>query len=204
MSRTITFLLLTALAAIPIEAQNLFAMRQTRVGLIQDNTARDVGDILTVVVRERHRVRNEDNVERTNTTSLAAAIEQFTLDDDTFRAGLLPELDVRQRREFEGDAKQEKDSNFEARVAVAVVDVLPNGNLVVAGTREVRIDDETKTLKISGLVRHLDIAADNTVQSSQVADARISIIGEGGNTRYTTRGPVGALFDTLIWAAWPF
>jgi flagellar basal body L-ring protein FlgH len=53
-------------------------------------------------------------------------------------------------------------------------------------------------------VRQLDITPANTVGSAQVADARISITGEGGNTRQVTRGPVGQLFDTLIWAAWPF
>jgi flagellar L-ring protein precursor FlgH len=75
---------------------------------------------------------------------------------------------------------------------------------VVAGARSVAVNDETRTLRISGLVRQLDITPANTVGSAQVADARISITGEGGNTRQVTRGPVGQLFDTLIWAAWPF
>jgi flagellar basal body L-ring protein FlgH len=52
--------------------------------------------------------------------------------------------------------------------------------------------------------RKLDIAPANTIGSALVADARISITGEGGNTRAVSRGPVGQLFDTLMWAAWPF
>ena len=85
-----------------------------------------------------------------------------------------------------------------------VGDRLPNGNLIVAGTRTVQVDDETKTLQLSGIVRRLDVRVDNTVFSSQGADARVAIVGEGANTRMTTRGPVAELFDTLIWAAWPF
>jgi flagellar basal body L-ring protein FlgH len=54
------------------------------------------------------------------------------------------------------------------------------------------------------VVRALDVTANNTVGSAQVADARIAITGDGANTRQVTRGPVGQLFDTLIWAAWPF
>lgn len=80
----------------------------------------------------------------------------------------------------------------------------PNGNLVVAGTRSVTVNDETRTLRISGLVRALDVSPMNTVGSAMVADARISILGEGGGVRQVTRGPVGAMFDTLIWACWPF
>jgi flagellar L-ring protein precursor FlgH len=83
-----------------------------------------------------------------------------------------------------------------ASIAVVVIDVQPNGNLVVAGTRSVTVNDETRTLRISGLVRPLDVTPNNTVGSAQVADARIAITGEGANTRQVTRGPIGQLFDT--------
>jgi flagellar L-ring protein precursor FlgH len=75
---------------------------------------------------------------------------------------------------------------------------------VVAGSRVVEVDDETKTLRISGVVRKLDITRANTVTSAEVADARVSITGEGANTRVNSRGPIGAFFDTLIWVVWPF
>ena len=194
---------LGVLCTAPLEAQNLHVQRRSARALIADNSARYVSDILTVRIVERHRVRNEDRTERENETNLAARLESYTLSDKTFIPEL-PRIDIRQRRDFEGDARQEKDSSLDAQIAVVVIDVLPNGNLVVAGTRVVVIDDETKTLKISGLVRRLDVQQDNTVLSSQVADARVSLVGEGGNTRVTTRGPVGEFFDTLIWAAWPF
>ena len=53
-------------------------------------------------------------------------------------------------------------------------------------------------------MRPLDITPGNTIGSAQVADARIAITGEGGNSRQVTRGPLGQLFDVLVWAAWPF
>jgi flagellar L-ring protein precursor FlgH len=85
-----------------------------------------------------------------------------------------------------------------------VIDVHPNGNLVIAGKRVIRIDDETKTIRISGLVRAYDISSVNTVNSMMVADAHISFTSEGANARMTTRGPIATLFDTFIWAVWPF
>lgn len=193
-----------ALGAAALPAQNLFKRAANPRPAIADHRATAVGEILTVLISEAHKVKNEDKVARRNTTSLAARLEAYTLSDKTFPANTLPRVDVRQDRSFEGDAKQEKDSSVTARVAVVVIDVLPNGNLVVAGTRIVTVDDEEKTLRISGLVRPLDVDRDNNVPSSSVADARVAITSKGGNARTTTRGPVGTVFDTLIWAAWPF
>jgi flagellar L-ring protein precursor FlgH len=137
-------------------------------------------------------------------TSLAARLESYSLSDSTFKSNTLPRIDIRKEQDFNGEAKQNSGSTVRASIAVVVVDVQPNGNLVVAGARSVTVNDESRTLRISGLVRPLDITPGNTVGSQLVADARISISGEGANTRQVTRGPVGQLFDTLVWAAWPF
>ena len=192
------------LVAATAPAQNLFKKARSARALIADHRASAIGDILTVTVDEIYSVTNEDRVDRSNTSSLAARLEEYSLSDDTFKTNVLPRFDVRQQRQFQGEATQEKDQNIRANIAVVVVDVHPNGNLVVATSRVVRVDDETKTLKISGIVRPLDITQDNRVTSSQVADARISITSEGANTRHTSRGPVASVFETLVWAAWPF
>ncbi|MEM7199118.1 MAG: flagellar basal body L-ring protein FlgH [Planctomycetota bacterium] len=187
-----------------LPAQNLYRSVRNPRSPIADLRAGRVGDILTISVQEAHSITNEDRVDRNNQTSLAARLEDYTLSEHTFKTNILPKIDVRQERDFQGEARQEKDSNIQASIAVIVVDVQPNGNLVVAGSRVVNVDDETKTLRISGIVRPLDIAADNTVRSTQVADARLSVTGEGANTRVTTRGPVAQVFDTMVWLAWPF
>jgi flagellar L-ring protein precursor FlgH len=185
-------------------AQNPYVRAGANLGIVADLRARNVGDILTVTVQEQTSVRNEEKVERSNDTTLAARLEAYSLSDKTFQSSGLPKIDIRKESEFNGEAKQNSGSEVKASIAVVVVDVQPNGNLVIAGTRSVTVNDETRTLKISGLVRPLDVTPNNTVGSAQVADARISIQGEGGNTRQVTRGPIGQLFDTLVWAAWPF
>ena len=195
--------LIAALAA-PVAAQNPYVRAGANLGVVADLRARNVGDILTVVIQEQHSVSNQDKVERRNDTSLAARLEAYSLSEDTFKTGNLPRIDIRKESDFLGESKQNSGSTVRASVAVVVVDVQPNGNLVVAGTRTVTVNDETRTLRISGLVRALDVTPNNTVGSAQVADARIAILGEGGGTRQITRGPVGQLFDTLVWACWPF
>jgi flagellar L-ring protein precursor FlgH len=200
--RTTALVLLTVVA--PLAAQNPYARAGVQISALADPKARNVGDILTVTIQEQHSVRNEDRVERRNDTTLAARLDAYTIDDDTFKNGLLPRIDIRKQSEFDGESRQNVGSDVRASIAVVVVDVQPNGNLVVAGTRSVTVSDETRTLRISGVVRSLDVTPNNTVSSQLVADARIAISGDGASTRQVTRGPVGQLFDTLIWAAWPF
>ena len=197
---------LVAVAALAVlaPAQNPYVRAGVRISAVADQRARNVGDILTVLIQETSTVLNEERTERSNDTSLAARLEAYSLSDKTFKTNVMPRLDVRKEQDFNGQVRQNSNSVVLPSVAVVVVDVQPNGNLVVAGTRTVTFNDETRTLRISGLVRPLDVTPDNTVGSAQVADARIAITGDGGNTRQVTRGPVGQLFDTLIWAAWPF
>jgi flagellar L-ring protein precursor FlgH len=194
---------LLAVLAAPAAAQNPYVRAGAQIGVVADLRARNVGDILTITIQEQHSVKNQEQVQRRSDSSLAARLEAYSLSEDTFKA-TLPRIDVRKESDFQGESRQNSGSEVRASIAVVVVDVQPNGNLVVAGTRSVTVNDETRTLRISGLVRALDVSPMNTIGSAMVADARISILGEGGGARQVTRGPVGAMFDTLIWACWPF
>ncbi len=193
-----------AISASRGRAQNPYVRQGARIGALTDLRARAVGDVLTIVIQETHSVKNEDKTERKNNSSLAARLETFTLSDKAFPANVLPSASVTKEQDFTGESKQNTGSDVRASIAVMVIDVQPNGNLVIAGQRSVAVNDETKTLRVSGIVRGIDVTSANTVTSAQVADARIAITGEGGSTRQVTKGPVGQLFDTLIWAAWPF
>lgn len=197
-------ILLPLLLLATAPAQNLYLQGRAAASVIADLRARDVGDILTVTISEIYSVANNEKVARSNATTLAARLEAWTLNDQTFKNNILPKFDVRKESTFDGQDKQDHKSTVKASIAVIVIDVQPNGNLVVAGTRTVQVDDETKTLRISGIVRPLDVTQANTISSLLVADARVAIIGQGASTRQITRGPVGTLFDTLLWAAWPF
>ena len=198
------FAVVALCATASLAAQNPYVRAGARIGAVADQRARAIGDVLTIQIQEQHSVRNEDKTERSQDSSLSARLEAYTLSSDAFTNGTLPSVAVSKEQDFNGESKQNSGSDVRASIAVMVVDVQPNGNLVVAGQRTVTVNDEQKTLRISGIVRALDVTVNNTVGSQQVADARIAITGEGASTRQVTKGPIGQLFDTLIWAAWPF
>ena len=124
----LAFCLMTTIGS----AQNLYMRGGLQRSLIADLRASGIGDILTIDIVEQHRIKNEDKVDRNNATSLAARLEAYTLSDKTFESNRLPRIDIRQERSMKGQAKQEQDSNITAKIAVIVVDVQPNRNLVVA------------------------------------------------------------------------
>jgi len=198
---------LILLSCATLEAQSLHALAAQRGkvrGLITTRSARGRGDLLTIVIREEHKVKNEDKVDRSKSSTLALKLESFDIKPDAFKGGLLPDLDIRSDQTQKGIGKQDKNQTFEAHVAVVVRDVLQNGVLVVSGKRTIQIDDEEKTLMISGLVNTFDITTENTIASDKVADAKISITGKGGNTQYVQKGPVGRIIETAFWIILPF
>ncbi|HCR67017.1 MAG TPA: flagellar biosynthesis protein FlgH, partial [Oceanicaulis sp.] len=98
----------------------------------------------------------------------------------------------------QGAGNINRSESISMTAAAIVVDVLWNGNLVIHGRQEVRINNEVRELLISGIVRPQDIAADNTIDHEQIAEARISYGGRGHITEMQ-RPPVGQELYNLLW-----
>jgi flagellar L-ring protein precursor FlgH len=116
----------------------------------------------------------------------------------------LPAIDADSTDNFIGSAKYQKTGAFTARLAAIVVDTLPNGNMVISGRREIRVDNETKLIEFTGIVRRFDIRADNTIQSELVANAEILYRGQGPLTKSTNRQGLGSVIHDAIAWLWPF
>lgn len=205
LQRLLTLILLAAAAAPAARAQRMGSIYDPDGGpaaLIAEKTAYRKGDILTVVISETQLVSNNESSDLARATNLNYKINVWDIDPDAFSP--LPAIDADSTDNFNGSAKYEKSGAFAARLAAVVVDTLPNGNLVVSGRREIRIDNETKLIEFTGIVRRLDIQADNTVQSELVANAEVVYRGSGPLTRTTNRsGPGGFFHDAIGWL-WPF
>jgi len=171
-------------------------------GAIADKTAYRLGDIVTVVVSENQDISNQESSGLSKESSLKYKLTTLDLKPNMFN--YLPEIDGGSATDFSGTANYEKKGTFTTRLAAIVVDVLPNGNLVLSGRREIRIDRETKLIEFTGVVRKYDIQADNSIQSELVANADIRYRGSGPLTDHTNRrGLGGAVYDVLTWI-WPF
>ena len=192
--------------ALPLAAQgrpgSIYDPGLGPINMIADKTARRPGDLITVRIVENQEVKNEETSELRRATTLDYALENFDIRPEAFDP--LPRIAASSRDDFNGTANYEKNGAFTAQITAIVMDVLPNGNLVIQGRREIRIDAETKVIEFSGVVRRFDIRADNTVLSELVADARVSYVGDGQLTDTTTRRGLGSVIHRAIIWLWPF
>lgn len=205
---TLRFSLMAAflLVAAPFaEAQrrgSIYDPGQGPVSPIADKTAHRVGDLLTVLIRENQDLRNEERSDLAKDSTLNYQLLDFSVKPDAFSN--LPSIRTQKSDTFGGTANFEKSGEFEARLTAMVLDVLPNGNMVIEGRREIRIDQERKVLEFRGIVRRYDVMRNNTVESELVADAYVSYVGSGPMTSTgRRRGLSSLLYDALDWL-WPF
>lgn len=161
------------------------------------------GDIVTVLIAETQNVRNQEQSDMSKSTNLNYKVNLFDIKPEMF-SSLPAAIDADSTDGFTGQAKYEKSGAFTARLAAMVIDVLPNGNLVVSGRREIRIDQETKLIEFNGIVRRYDISAANTVASELVANATVVYKGQGPLTNTTNRRGLGGWLHSAISWLWPF
>lgn len=183
-------------------AQSLWRNDGPYSNFIRNNTARSVGDLLTVVIAESASIQNTEQTKTERSGSLNAKLSNFDIAPKAFNT--LPAFGGSHSQTFDGKADQTRQDRFETRIQVQVNDVLPNSNLLVVGRRTITVDDETKTIEIRGVVRPQDVAVDNTVKSEQVASAEISYVGDGQLSRAATKGVVARVFDFVFHLLWPF
>ena len=165
-----------------VQAQSLWKDGSSR-SMTADKRAADVGDILTILVQENNSATKDQNTRTSKETGINAAIEAFLYSPDASKLlthnGKMPALKLNAKQNFEGGGRISNAEKITARIAVRVIDVLPNGNLVIEGTRQTSFSGETQDAILRGVVRTEDIAANNTVFSYNVADATIKYISKG-------------------------
>jgi flagellar L-ring protein precursor FlgH len=165
--------------------------------LYADDVARQIGDVLTIKISEDSRVDNKAKrdlqKETDRSTAFNGELGNFA---DLGEFGMSAESD----NGLKSKADYKDQRSFVDSITVVVVDILPNRNLIVMGTRNRDIGGDTQTIEVSGIVRPSDIAFDNTVKSEQVADFRIVSKNGGVSAPYTKPGWLGRILDII----WPF
>lgn len=185
-------------------AESLWARRSQRYGfLFIDNRARNVGDVLTLILSETTAIgqREQRQLGKTSATSLTINYEGNSSSDGTSRSAAADvDGSVESSRQFNGNAQLQSARVLTDRMALTVIDVLPNGNLVVEGHRVRIIAGERRILRVTGVVRPADLSPVNTVLSEAVANFKIEYLGRGVESKFTNQG----WFSQFVNHVWPF
>ena len=174
----------------------------------EDVKARRVGDILVVQL-----VENTD-ASKSNSTTIEKSTST-TIDNPTI-FGTSPEFDLpgffplantsnvnletslSSDHDFEGSGSSNQTNAITGNITVTVVEVLPNGNMIVRGEKRMTLNQGNEYIRISGIVRPTDVLANNTVLSTQIADATISYTGEGSVNDSNVIGWLAKFFVSAI------
>ena len=161
-----------------------------------DPRASKIGDILTVNILIDDKAQLNNSSSRNRTSSQSGGVSKFfgleNLPGKILPAGFDPAkmVETESAGNFAGTGQVNRQEKITLTVAALVTQVLPNGNLIVAGRQEVRVNNEIRELLVSGIVRPQDINSTNMVQHTQMAEARISYGGRGQNSQYQAP-PIG-------------
>ena len=180
-----------------------------------DTKARNVGDIVTVEIDESAKASNKANTETGRTSSLEAGIDQLFGVEDWWTNEVLPDVpdslpkltpfgnpSVKGslKSKFEGDGATTRSGTLSAFITCRVVDVRPNGNLKIVGTREVMVNNENQLIILSGIIRPRDISDVNVIMSTFISDAKIAYSGSGIVDDRQRPGWLANLLNNV----WPF
>jgi len=194
---------------------SLWQVRSSLNGMFVDTKARNVGDIVTVEIDESAKASNKANTETGRTSSLEAGIEKLFGLEDWWQNQILPDIkgdwpridpfgnpSVKgsMKSKFAGDGATTRSGTLSAFITCRVVDVRPNGNLKIVGTREVMVNNENQLIILSGIIRPRDISDENVIMSTFISDAKIAYSGSGIVDDRQRPGWLANLLNNV----WPF
>ncbi|MBP0484576.1 flagellar basal body L-ring protein FlgH [Sagittula salina] len=195
-------------ARMPYRAEAASLWETGSTGFFGDQRATEVGDILTIVIdiSDAASLRNSSSRERSGQSTLAfPKFFGYGTQIDKVLPGVGPEdlpqdnlVDISSSTGASGKGAIKRDESISLRMAALVVQELPNGNFVVIGRQEVKVNEELRELRVSGIIRQQDIDRDNTIPYDKMAEARIGYGGRGAVSRQQARGYGEDIMDVIL------
>lgn len=165
-----------------------------------------INDLVTIIVNQSSKIERDQKLEADKDTSTEFDVNEFLNLQELFKEArlvandstTLPSIDVTSNRSFDGEGKMDREDRITARLTAKVIDVKPNGLVVLEARASLFTDEEEQLMLISGTCRAEDITLSNTVQSTQLADLRLEI-HHGGDVRDAAKkGIITRALDTLF------
>ncbi len=164
--------------------------------LYSDMKANNVGDVISVIISESNSATNNSRTTTKKQDKASASGDATT----GALAGLFPgmsgTLDV--SNQFNGQGGTLRNGSITSRMSVKVVDVMPNGNLVVEGSKTMEINQEMEVITLSGTIKPEDITSTNSVYSYQIANAKITYKGKGVSSQGERPGVLARLLNWIL------
>lgn len=162
-------------------------------------------DIVEIIINETSTQKSEQSLDTKKDYALGAELTRFPSlrhllelqlrDGDTTP---IVGVEATANNKFKGDGEYERKDRFSARIAAVVIEVKPNGTLVLEARKQVTSNKEETTLVLSGVARPEDITANNTIQSSQIANLTLTVKNEGDVKGSATKGVIPMILDTIF------
>lgn len=176
----------------------IYASNGGGLSLFADQRARDVGDLLTIELVEQTTAQTRSSTSIAKSSETSASAGSLFGGAPTINGRNVLEADLGAERDFSGSGDSAQSNRLQGSVTAVVIQRLPNGNLVVQGNKQVRLNQGDELVQVQGIVRPADIAPDNTIPSSRVAEARIVYGGRGQLARSNAMGWLGRFFNSPI------
>jgi flagellar L-ring protein precursor FlgH len=164
-------------------------------------------DLIEIIVRETSTAKSSAELETEKDIDFKGRVSQWpdlSLDDllqGVIKAGDtsdLPQLDLQFTKDFTGDGEYERRDDFTARLTAEVIEVLPNGNLILESRTRIKNDAEETVLKVTGICQPQDVSPVNTILSTQLHDLRIEKVNEGALRKTSEKGLFTKVIDFLF------
>ncbi|AWH51567.1 flagellar basal body L-ring protein FlgH [Isoptericola jiangsuensis] len=166
--------------------------------LYSDRRARDVGDLLTITLLENTTATTSANTATAKESDLSIGTPSIFGAPVTLGGKDILSATANGKRDFTGKGNSAQSNRLQGSVTVTVVQRLPNGNLVVQGQKNLRLNQGDELVQVQGIVRPADIAQDNSIPSSRVAEARIVYGGRGPVAQSNAMGWLSRFFNSAL------
>lgn len=166
--------------------------------LYSDRRARDVGDLLTITLTESTTAQTTANTTTAKESELTIGSPNLFGAPVTLGGKDILSASAKGERDFAGKGSSAQSNRLQGSVTVTVMQRLPNGNLVVQGAKNLRLNQGDELVQVQGIVRAADIFPDNTIPSSRVADARIVYGGRGPVAQSNAMGWLSRFFNSAL------
>lgn len=169
------------------------------VALFEDLKARQVGDIVTVILAESTNAAksSDTSLDKNNSTTITNPVlagQVRTIGGDNNLG-----FDLSSGSAFGGESESNQSNSLQGSITVTVAKILPGGNFYVQGEKWVKLNQGDEYIRLRGIIRPVDISANNTILSTKVADARISYSGTGATAEVNMVGWLSRFFMSPLW-----